>query len=409
MPFNGAALNMDGKVANILLCTEATRDDGALRRLVLVEAQLAKHGHDCKIAAADLSYVMPLGVVNLDRILPGPAPGRFPRPADYIDTVSAMLLQSGFSSWARLAANVAAWRNLAQLAAPDLVVVDSSPAVTMALSERYAVLQIGAGARIPPQRGLAGALGPEGDSSSLGAQARDTLVSAINRVRGLNKQTAIASVDEALNTTSRMICCLAEFDPFLPQREEKVVGPLQQLPAPSPPDAAAPVVMFLDADYEQGQAAIMGLGGSGIRIQFFAPGMAPQAAQTVQERGIAVITERLPRTADWAGASLVIHHGDLHLSETLLAMGRPQLLLPRDPEQQQVAQALVRRGIGVMLTKPNEVGAIGKILQRLAVDDDFRARAYAWGRTVQDDAGGTGLGKVVEECEALLARGARSA
>ena len=396
-------------MAKILLCTEAVRDDGSARRLALVESQLSQRGHDCKFAVAEFGRVAALGIVDLARLLPAPALGRFPSPAEYIDTVSAMLLQSGFSSWARLAAAVAAWQNLAELVAPDLVVFDTSPAACLALADRYPTLQIGAGSRIPPQGGLAAALGPEAEPTTLGAQARDALVASINRVRGLNKQSAIASIDEALRSSERMVCCLAEFDPFLLHRQEKMVGPLEQLPPASPVDPAGPVVVFLEPDYEQGHAVLLGLGGTGYRVQLFAPSLPPQATQSVRERGVAVVSERLPRLSDWAAASLVVHHGDLPLAETLLALGRPQLILPRDPEQQAIAAALVNRGIGVTLANANEVMAIGKIVQRLVVDDDLRARAYAWGRTVQDDAGGSGLAKVVDQCEALLAQGATPA
>lgn len=353
-------------MSRFLLVSEALDPTDAASRLRSVAAALSVAGHETVWAVP--GEAPPPGTSGLDTpALPDGARGSLPRAG-----CLPLLAGCGFFDPETLSARVAAWRETFAAAACDAVIGDRAPAAWLGAPLGLKRLLLGEGVHLPmPGRPLP--LAPEDPAllAALGDAAR---------------AAGFGFEDPALlfMAERRLVCDLAEFDPLLAARDDETVGPLSVLPAPARPPASGRCIATLDGDWPGLADALAGLRTARRHLDLRVAGLDPGVARFAEQQGMAP-HGRHANTAELAAADLVIHHGDRASVELCWALGRPQIAVPRWPEEAARARAAVERGLGVAVLEPAHLDALGAIVRDMLGDPDLGARAYAWALTVAED------------------------
>ena len=76
------------------------------------------------------------------------------------------------------------------------------------------------------------------------------------------------------------------------------------------------------------------------------------------------------------GCAAVVHHGGSGTMFAALATGIPQVVLPQGSDQPKNAEALARRGVGIVLdTTTGGPETLGKAVREILTDASFRRAA----------------------------------
>jgi UDP:flavonoid glycosyltransferase YjiC (YdhE family) len=123
---------------------------------------------------------------------------------------------------------------------------------------------------------------------------------------------------------------------------------------------------------------------------------------------VTVLREPPPLAAAVAGASLVFHHGGIDTAQTALALGGPQLILPRYLDQRLTGEALAALGVGVLQNRATATGdTVAQALQRLAGDATMAARARLRATLIRRRGIGNALSSSVDATRTVLGGASR--
>jgi hypothetical protein len=126
-------------------------------------------------------------------------------------------------------------------------------------------------------------------------------------------------------------------------------------------------------------------------------GLDAEAAKRASDANLRLVTDAAEASSAQHGCEVVVIHGAPAQVATLLAAGRPLVLLPRDAEQRAVARRVVELGAGRIAEGPASLAAD---LRALASGPLAAAQAFAARHGTHDDAAFTAaftkaLGKLV--------------
>jgi len=393
-------------MSKILLATEAVTESSPVRRLALVADALRRRGHDTIVAAGDLLAATALAEGNSLIALPVLAPAR--RPSVAAAGYSGLLIDSGFLDAPALHTLANGCDTLLAQIAPDAIVLDRAPVLSLASWGKPRLL-IGEGAHLPPP-GYDRLRSLGGDAAqSRAASMQELVMGAILRVQNRRFRPAPDCPADVFSASERLICTLAEFDPFVAERTDRNIGPLQAAPQPSDPWAARPeaprIIAVVDGDYPHLTPLLAALAQRGLKGELYVAELPGPLKMMAEQAGVLVRFAAWPADDALQAAQIVVHHGEQMAVEHLLALGRPQLLLPRAAEQIVRGQILASRGIGALVTEAEHLRALDKIVARLAADRGVHERAYAWARTVQEEFNKQGAELAADAAERLALAG----
>lgn len=389
-------------MSKILLATESVADPSSLRRLVAIADILRQNGHETVLAAGDLLAGSELA--NGHALLPAPVlpPGR--RPAVAAAGYLGLLIDGGFLDAAALQILTAGCDTLLAQTMPSAIVLDRAPVLALA-SWGGKRLLVGEGAHLPPP-GYDRLQSLDGDRQQGRADSMHELImGALLRVQNRRARAAPECPADLFAGSQRMIATLAEFDPFVSQREDRNIGPLHVVPTPADLSAEPRYVAIFDRDYPNLSLAIEALALAKAGGEIYVPELPERLRRLAQHAGITVHLAGWPDEPSLRRARLVIHHGEMTAIESLLALGRAQVLLARDPEQIARGQVVASRGIGAVAFEAEHMRALGKIAARLLDDQTVGERAYAWARTLQEDFNRDGAAIAADAAERLALAG----
>lgn len=391
-------------MAHILVGYELGGGHGHLYRLLPVVRGLQAEGHrvtlfmrnlreNAALLAGERHAIVP--VPDLVANIPG-TPDNAPL-ASYLD----IMCVAGFYDRQTLHAGIMAWNTILEQAAPDLIIADHSPMLLLAAFGRYPVVQVADGFTLPP------AHGPQFPVFRRGGKPLVEPARVLRAMQDVQRQHGLpqpSTVTEPFRTAGRLVCSLPELDPYAPMRRDPVIGPVARLPEPMPlPDGPPHFFAYLDVQHQAAWPVLQGLKDSEMSGEIFCRGMNDEVARALQRRGLTVHRAFQPFSEILERASVVLHHGSNGTCCAALAAGRPQIFLPTQMESRLMADAVVARGCGHLLTcQENTAQAVPRVIEEIAGNRQMTARAVAVSHEVRSRSRYRTVEKILTTCENVL-------
>jgi hypothetical protein len=296
---------------------------------------------------------------------------------------------------------VEAWQRLIDYTRPVGIVVDHSPTLCLAAYGAVPVVQVGNGFTVPP---VQLATFPElvAGRQALAPEAR--LLEVVQLVQQRRGRRLPETLPGFLDSAGRFVLTFAELDPYRQSRTEAALGPLQVAGVRSPVAGTPHFFAYLANDYPAVEQILASLATAGLAGEAYVRGADGALRDRLRSCGL-VVHDTPPALSDvLARSAVIVHHAGAGTSETALAMGCPQLLLPRHLEQKLSADALQALGVARCLSgtiRTSEI--IAGVRDLCGGDHAERARSVAQGlpRQTSDT-----LDRVVDCCASMLGTGA---
>lgn len=373
----------------VLLIWELGDGLGHVSRLVTIAEQLRAEGMECLIVSRNVeqsgAYVQQRGfpllqapLASVERIQP---PDRKPvSMGDILGTI-------GFGRIERLRPVVLSWEATIEALNPDFVITDYAPTANLALlGGKIPSLVIGDGFTLPPVDLQAFPM----FRSQEPLYNESDLLKVIAQLQAERGRPDLEALPALFAGTRHAVITLPELDPFRSGRREPAIGPIGGYPRPVEGSPTQDFFGYLSADYRYTGMVLEGLRRAGAKGSVYLRDATPAMRETVRKAGIEVydtprdISEMAERSA------VVIHHGGIGTSEAALALGRPQMLVPRHAEQWMNADSLGRNGVATAVRGSAElrpeavVACFGQVKTNSEIADRAKTIASILARRPKD-------------------------
>lgn len=347
---------------------------GHIDRMLVTARALRERGHAVTFALRDLSRAF-------DRVaLAGfplvQAPLWLPRLANppRLTNYAGVLAGAGWLNPTGLAALLHAWRELLNRYAPDALVADHAP--TALLAARGLPLQrwsCGNSFEIPPcSDGAFPSFMPDDPGEAARCPAYDAFVlqranEALTRL-GWPELPALTALFNGVHRAVMSLPELAHFEGYAAAEVHwpgpAYVGDSGGLAAwPEGPGPA--VFAYLDPMNPQFDAVLAAITAYGARGLVHAKGIAPAVAARWAAQGIVIAPEPVRMDQALARADVVVSHASMGTVTAAALAGRPQLLLPTQPEQALVARRATATGAARVVGAKADTRAVARLLREL--------------------------------------------
>jgi rhamnosyltransferase subunit B len=148
--------------------------------------------------------------------------------------------------------------------------------------------------------------------------------------------------------TRQILTVVEELDIYLQWRREEARAPFSDPPVPlgEPSNPFPSAFVYLSARAAETRKVFQVMLDLGIVAEAFVRDADARLNESLRRGGIAVHETPPSMQFMLQRHHLVIHHGGIGTAQTALALGRPQLLVPRHFEQTLTAHRLVQLGVG---------------------------------------------------------------
>lgn len=313
-------------------------------------------------------------------------------------TMADILVEDGFAEPVGLAAYLGEWRRLLGSLAPTLVISDFSPFANLVAADMAPLLVVGSGYAIPPTGNISFLDRPLPRQSIVNYDHLLAVLTTAARGVGAAAPTGIG---EMFRGEVNIPLTFPIFDPYGGRRPEQVLPPYT---LPQRPDALSQpteVFVYLPGSHAALPVVIQALTAENCPARVYAPGAASDVIPHTAS------LRRLQRPADMAAllphVHTIVHSGGLGLAHVGLVAGARQVLLPTCIEQHLTANAIVRQGVGVSVSKGAASGtaAVRQALDRCRHDRVLAERAVHLAATCPMD-GASSLDAILAAAARLL-------
>lgn len=309
-----------------------------------------------------------------------------------------ILYRCGYRSADELRHLVTQWHAIFEELGPCLVVCDHSPTALIAAAGRVPSVHLGSGfASPPPGRPFV----PLCRESEAGASEREAAV--LRSLQEVGSEFALPEFrhpSDIFRLGATFACCLPELDPYRAVRDAPAIGPMHPLPKPVAELRREFVFGYLAGDDQRVPSLLRRLAQAKIACSLFVRDMPANWEDEFAGTSLRFFDAPQDLPTVMGAASAVLHHGGVATSETALAIGRPQFVLPRYLEQSITANQLERLGCGVNLLrhKVDPAGLIRTALRHESLQHAAQVRADELHRRPSIDTAQT----ILDRCLALV-------
>ncbi|HXV25323.1 MAG TPA: nucleotide disphospho-sugar-binding domain-containing protein [Alphaproteobacteria bacterium] len=383
-------------MARILLSWELGNGIGYARRLASVADRLAAEGHEPVLSLRDVTalsesaHPVLQAPVVVGRLRPGT---RSFVPAGFADLMAC----NGFGSVEHLAGIVSDWQKVIDFARPALIVAEYAPSLVLAAWRRVPTVLIGTPYLMPPAESR---VFPEQEGIRPYADQSAVLM-VMRQSQDARGGPPPEHVTQPFAEAARVPYSLPELDPWSRQRREGLAG-LWEPVAPSELPDRPRLFAYLSPQAPGFAVAVDALRRAGIASEAFIPGCPSDLEPILAASAVTLKREPPPLAEAIEGASLILHHGGIDTAQTALALGRPQLLLPRYLDQRLSAEALQSLGTGLLLSRAQPPERLAEAVRRAAQDAGFGERARLRALLIARRGVGDALDATVKAARALL-------
>ena len=385
----------------VLLAWEMGAGLGHTRRLLVLAGALKARGYEPVIAQRNLHTLADEVRGHGYPMIPIPpqvslAPKDQPfRAMTYADIMAIC----GYAQPGILEPLLDAWDGLLAMIDPVAIVGDYCPILPMAARGRYPFLAFGDGFVVPPyEPDDFPDLRPSGDPIKPVRQILEDVNALLNK-RG---QAAVRNLGELVAGDDQAVITLPELDIYHQHRTVPALGPLDELPPVRTMPTRPNLFIYLAADYHLTRKVLQSVVDSKVPAEAFIRDASPELRQTMRNARITVHDTPPPLSERLQDATMILHHGGMGTLETALAMGCPQLLLPRHLEQSLNASNLRQRKIAEKLTG-DDMDAYRKLITAAMQSEGWHQNIHALGERLNQRRPFSCLDRVIAKVDALAA------
>lgn len=384
-------------------------DYGHLSRLLPVARELVSRGHSVVFAVRDLMgaevLLTPHGVRAFQAPLWLGSVTNLPEPISYAE----MLMRFGYLNAPALTGICRAWRNLVDVVAPDLLVLDHAPTALLATRGLgLPRMNFGDGFCIPP------AMRPmphfrwwqRENMTRLVDSEQHALATANQVLLALNEPPMLCLAD-LMSCDANLFCTFAELDHYPERADQDCLGPIFSLGQGAqvvwPQDGTPKIFAYLKAGYRGLDNVLAALQSSSASVLAHVPGASRKTLQQFASPRMSFSTAPLDMTQISGSCDLAVCHGGSGTTAALLLAGKPLMLLPMQMEQVMTARRLAALGVAVALI-PEATAQMPRLLKKMMADSglttaagQFAARHVGYDQT-------TTIALAADRCEALMSR-----
>lgn len=391
----------DGELAGktVLLAWELGNGLGHVQKLVPVARALAKHGLRIVFAAREPkqagSLLEGLGFEVLQA--PDFAASASQR-VGFVTSYGDILGRLGFDSAEKLGSMVQAWQTILDHVRPDLIVCDHSPTLCLTAAGAIPTVVVGNGFCVPPTRfPQFPKLLPDQPLE----YPESELLAVIQSIQRQRQRPVPTTLPGLFAEASCFVTAFPEMDPYLDERTEPVVGPLEPVGTAAVPPEVKSYFAYLDADHPGVDRILTGLSLSGYPGRAYLRNVSAQQREEWQRPGLEILTRPLPLPDVLPQVSVIIHHASGGTAQHALAVGRPQLVFPTHLEQALNGQMLHALGVAHYALQVPSPELTALQVRELIENPGYADRAWDRACTLQLVSSG-GLPTVVSHCFSLL-------
>ena len=310
----------------------------------------------------------------------------------------------GYGRVERLLALLTAWDGLFETARPDLIVADYAPTALLAARGRIPAVAIGDWFTLPPSTLAAfphlRESGPRIEEARMLEVVRES-----QRRRGAASPAALPGI---LDCAAPFIITLPELDCYAASRHRPAVGPLTPLPEPlTNMDRELDYFAYLSLGFRPTVKVLDALAKMPIRGSIYLRDASALQRDGWREKGLNIHDTPQDMREMARRSAVMIHHGGLGTVETVFALGRPQMLIPRHLEQGVNAQMAgrLRLAVGMQTGGKFEAEHIAQALRHALESSELHENAARNAQELARRGPFNGLEPVAEFCLTTLEAG----
>lgn len=385
---------MEVCLSRILLGWELGDGLGHVARLALVAEELRKAGHECFIALRNLEASQILKRTSDYVLLQAPY-ARPVAPRDGIHSFGDILKSVGYGDPARLGPLVQAWDGILDGLGIDLIIADYAPTLCLSARRWIPTIAIGDYFTLPS---TASTTFPPFRLADTSESDEECMVETIRGLKTRRTCLTITTLPEIFSEVDRYIVTIPELaDGLQPENGLQVVGPLAPLPAPARGAPSKPFFAYLSGNAPGIASALESIGRSGPGGQIFLRDGTPDQKDALRAAGVLVHEQPQLLVSKIEESRVFIHHGGLSSSEIALAVGRPQLLIPRHWEQEGNANKLRKLGVAVAMRSGGRFTSldVAKALKHVSDCRKFDSAARHLAENIAKRSTANGLNRIM--------------
>ena len=228
------------------------------------------------------------------------------------------------------------------------------------------------------------------------------LLDRLNAVQQARGGPLLPRLPALFDTEARFIRCMPLLDPYASHRDRPADGPLEPLPhaLAMPPERR--LFVYFGAAMPGAGPLMEGLIESGLAADVYLRGATKAQRSALERPALRLFASPPPLEDRLAECSLVVHHGGLGTATTCLAVGRPQILVPRELERGVNARAVHALGVAAILRGKLTADQVASALRNAAAAEAPRVRAAEIARKMERGGPEGGLNRAVERCLSLI-------
>jgi UDP:flavonoid glycosyltransferase YjiC (YdhE family) len=316
--------------------------------LLGVGRHLRDAGVQCVATIYDPSFAAEFAALGIPVVQNYVWPARRRAPVTWqerpVKTLGDTLANLGFTAPAALGAAIAHYSSLFALTRPDLVIAENAPGALLAARGRLPAIAFGTGSCLPPIVGGDFAVHDgAGDAPSWPAdQVRDR----INTTLQATGRPPLAQLGDLLRIDGVYPFGPVEFDLYAATRTEPMLPPYTpDLDGPPSLAQGREIFVYLHGLIQGHRPVMDGLAAIERPARVYIPGLAEAERARLPdsweiERRVVPLREILGRSR------CVIHHGGPQLTSICLAAGLPQVIIPKEPDNDTSARFVAARDLG---------------------------------------------------------------
>ena len=395
-------------MARVLFCCELGTGYGHVSQLLPLALALQRRGHEAVFAVNDLAKAD--GVLGGHGMRAFQCPlwtarvGGLPPIRNYTD----IMLRHGFLDHQGLRGVARAWRNLVDILAPGLMVLDHSPVAFFATRAMHiARVRFGTGFCCPPLLSPMPQLAWwEQRADPFDAVGERNAVHVANQAGDDLGLPRVASVAEILAADDEILCTFAELDHYGARPHGKFYGPVLDASAGAsvswPVGGGPCAFVYVRSEYPYVEPLVRSVVALGCKAVLHVPGLAPAAAARMATPRVVFSPAPVRMDEVLVHSDFVVCHGGSGTTHTVLMAGKPLLLLPTQTEQDMQARRIAALGAAITIAPTPTAPTFSKALERLMQGGTLRSSAAAFAASHQDHYVPACVENLATRCEALL-------
>lgn len=312
---------------------------------------------------------------------------------------SDVIARQGFGFRQKLGSMLSAWDDLLSIVKPDLIIADHSPGLSLAARKNIPMINIGNGFTLPPSD-----LDryPEIITTGKSLFPQDKLLGLFNEIQRGRGQALLEKLPQIFDTEGQFVCTLPQLDPYQPQTNRIVVGPLEENIDPCEMPIDPHIFVYMANEAEDSELVLNSVQALETPVTAYIRGAKVDRLQQYQSDRMQMLSRPVDFSEMLPKASLVVHSGGAGTATSCLMTGRPQMMFPRQSESALTGRLLEHQGLAHTISRGSDqetvVGLLGQMLSDTALTERCLANASDIAKGDWKDA----LDKVVARANELL-------